>query len=231
MKNLRKHILLLFFLSGISGLIYEVVWVRMYSRLIGSTNYAISIVLAAFMGGLALGSFIFGKIIDKIARPIKPITINKKQVYDKVFKEVFGEHPELYDKVTHTLKDGEMNVEDEFLTFFMQDNKYTGKDNVIVVWREGKPQFYEVNKTFYKKDFNWKKIKKLIPVSYVLFSDTDPYVDKEYSIEFANKLESSLIEVKDAKHMNTESGFVEFPLILELCKTRLTYNKYINKNK
>jgi len=65
MKNIRKLIFTLFFISGISGLMYEVVWVRMYSRIIGSTNYAISIVLAAFMGGLALGSLIFGKIIDK----------------------------------------------------------------------------------------------------------------------------------------------------------------------
>jgi len=65
MKNIRKLIFTLFFISGISGLMYEVVWVRMYSRIIGSTNYAISIVLAAFMGGLALGSLLFGKIIDK----------------------------------------------------------------------------------------------------------------------------------------------------------------------
>ena len=65
MKNIRKLILSLFFVSGISGLMYEVVWVRMYSRIIGSTNYAISIVLAAFMGGLALGSILFGRISDR----------------------------------------------------------------------------------------------------------------------------------------------------------------------
>lgn len=46
-----------FFLSGISGLIYQVVWVRMLIRVFGITTFAISTVLAVFMTGLALGSF------------------------------------------------------------------------------------------------------------------------------------------------------------------------------
>ncbi|MER3406740.1 MAG: hypothetical protein C4289_17545, partial [Chloroflexota bacterium] len=46
---------LLFFCSGISGLIYQVVWVRMLSLAFGVTVHAISTVLAAFMAGLALG--------------------------------------------------------------------------------------------------------------------------------------------------------------------------------
>lgn len=65
MENVRRLVFFLFFVSGISGLMYQVVWVRMYSRIIGSTNYAIAIVLAAFMGGLAAGSFLFGKTIDR----------------------------------------------------------------------------------------------------------------------------------------------------------------------
>ena len=55
----------LFFFSGISALILEVVWLRMFSRALGCTSYATSTVLAAFMAGLALGSFIFGKLSDK----------------------------------------------------------------------------------------------------------------------------------------------------------------------
>jgi len=61
----KKVIFLLFFASGISGLIYEVVWLRILSRIIGITTYATAITLAAFMAGLALGSFIFGRIADK----------------------------------------------------------------------------------------------------------------------------------------------------------------------
>ena len=61
---------LLFFLSGISGLMYEVVWVRMLTRILGSTVYATSTVLAAFMAGLALGSLLVGRFIDRVQRPL-----------------------------------------------------------------------------------------------------------------------------------------------------------------
>lgn len=59
----------LFFLSGVSGLMYEVVWVRMLTRVLGSTTYAMSTVLAVFMGGLALGSFLAGRFADRFKRP------------------------------------------------------------------------------------------------------------------------------------------------------------------
>ncbi len=60
----------LFFLSGISGLMYQVVWVRMLTRILGHTVYATSTVLAAFMAGLALGSFLAGRWIDRSRRPL-----------------------------------------------------------------------------------------------------------------------------------------------------------------
>jgi spermidine synthase len=61
----RKLVFALFLASGISGLIYEVVWLRILSRITGVTTYATAITVAAFMAGLGLGSFIFGKFIDK----------------------------------------------------------------------------------------------------------------------------------------------------------------------
>ena len=60
----------LFFVSGVCGLMYEVVWVRMLTRILGSTSYATSTVLAVFMGGLALGSFLAGRFIDRVRRPL-----------------------------------------------------------------------------------------------------------------------------------------------------------------
>ncbi len=88
-------------------------------------------------------------------------------------------------------------------------------------------QIYLANKSFYNAVFDFEKLKKLIPVSYVLYSDNDPYVDEEYSKEFAQKLNSSLIFVKKAGHMNSEVNLNEFPLVLELCKTRLDLSLYI----
>ena len=62
---------LLFFLSGISGLIYQVVWVRMFGNVFGNTIYSASIVVAVFMLGLGVGSFMVGAWADRryAARP------------------------------------------------------------------------------------------------------------------------------------------------------------------
>ena len=56
---------LLFFLSGMTSLIYEVVWVKEFGLIFGVTTYAVSTVLAAFFAGLALGSYIAGRVIDR----------------------------------------------------------------------------------------------------------------------------------------------------------------------
>ena len=64
-------ILLCFFASGMSGLVYQVIWVRELVLVFGATTFAVSTVLTAFMGGLALGSFYFGRRSEKIKRPLR----------------------------------------------------------------------------------------------------------------------------------------------------------------
>ena len=60
-----------FVLSGATGLIYEVLWVRMLGLVFGATTLAVSTVLAAFMGGLALGSALAGRVGARVARPVR----------------------------------------------------------------------------------------------------------------------------------------------------------------
>ena len=60
----------LFFFSGISGLIYQVVWTRMLTLVFGHTIYSVSVVLSAFMAGLGLGSYLYGTTIDKFGKPL-----------------------------------------------------------------------------------------------------------------------------------------------------------------
>lgn len=55
-------IVILFLLSGFLGLVYEVVWIRKLGLVFGSTSIALSTVLGIFFGGLALGSFLFGRL-------------------------------------------------------------------------------------------------------------------------------------------------------------------------
>jgi spermidine synthase len=55
----------LFFLSGASGLIYQVIWVREFGNVFGNTIYSASLVVAVFMLGLGLGSWLLGPWSDR----------------------------------------------------------------------------------------------------------------------------------------------------------------------
>ena len=91
-------------------------------------------------------------------------------------------------------------------------------------------QFDHVNGSFYKTSWDFDKLKKLIPTSYVLHSDNDPYVERGHAVIFSKALDSSIIFVKRAGHMNSEVNLNEFPLVFELCNTRLDltlYQKYL----
>ena len=64
-KNWIYYVVLACFLfSGAAGLVYEVVWTRMLAQIFGNTTYAVATVLAAFMAGLAIGSYLFGRFAD-----------------------------------------------------------------------------------------------------------------------------------------------------------------------
>ncbi|HWC73052.1 MAG TPA: fused MFS/spermidine synthase, partial [Gemmatimonadales bacterium] len=60
---------ILFFLSGATGLIYELLWVRVLYQSFGSTIQSVTTVVAAYMGGLGLGAWMFGRIADRSTRP------------------------------------------------------------------------------------------------------------------------------------------------------------------
>ncbi|RME45079.1 MAG: spermidine synthase, partial [Deltaproteobacteria bacterium] len=64
-----RIVFVIFFFSGGSSLILETLWIRLLTLVFGSTTFAISTVVAAFMGGLALGSYLIGRFADEIRRP------------------------------------------------------------------------------------------------------------------------------------------------------------------
>src|SRR5438477_12716341 len=65
------YLVVLFFLSGISGLIYQVVWFRRLALIFGVTSYALGVVLAAFMSGLAIGSVLGGWVGNQNRDPMR----------------------------------------------------------------------------------------------------------------------------------------------------------------
>ncbi len=56
----------LFFLSGSTGLVYEVLWAKYLSLLLGNTAQAHTIVLATFLAGLDLGNAVLGPQADRV---------------------------------------------------------------------------------------------------------------------------------------------------------------------
>lgn len=93
--------------------------------------------------------------------------------------------------------------------------------NTEIAW-----QFDIVNESFYKQDFYFQKLKNNIPLSYVIYSDNDPYVSAKLALEFGKNLDSSSILIKNAFHINAPL-FQKNPLVLELCKTLLDPKDYL----
>src|SRR6516165_5287818 len=71
MFSKRSVFYAIFFLSGASGLVYEVIWVRLTGLVFGNTSHAISTVLGAFMAGLALGSWKLARTADRTPNPLR----------------------------------------------------------------------------------------------------------------------------------------------------------------
>ncbi|HET8947204.1 MAG TPA: fused MFS/spermidine synthase [Candidatus Polarisedimenticolia bacterium] len=63
-----RGLLVCLLLSGMSGLIYEVAWVRSLELIFGATTFAVATVLASFMGGLAAGSGVAGALAERLER-------------------------------------------------------------------------------------------------------------------------------------------------------------------
>lgn len=74
-RRLSGLLVLVFLLSGISGLIYQVVWMRMLIRVFGVTTFAVSTVLCVFMLGLALGSFAAGRWFGRGGRLLEKYAV------------------------------------------------------------------------------------------------------------------------------------------------------------
>ncbi len=78
MENRQKlAALFLFFFSGFSALIYEIIWARMLTFVFGTSIEAISAVITAFMFGLALGSYFAGRHADFIRRHLTAYAITE----------------------------------------------------------------------------------------------------------------------------------------------------------
>ena len=63
-------LLVCFFVSGFAALLYQTAWTREFAFLFGTSELAVVAVLAAYMGGLALGAAIAARVVRKLTRPV-----------------------------------------------------------------------------------------------------------------------------------------------------------------
>lgn len=59
-----------FVLSGIAALVYQTAWTRQFAIVFGTSELAIATVLAAYMGGLALGALLAERFLPRVLRPV-----------------------------------------------------------------------------------------------------------------------------------------------------------------
>src|SRR3972149_5200363 len=123
MNYARPLILLIFFLSGASGLIYEIVWTRLLSLVFGVSSFAISTVLTVFMAGLGIGGYIFGRLIDKRGNPLKVYALLEILIglYAILLPNIFSLTEWLYIKL-HVLTGGSfllLSAERFLISFFI----------------------------------------------------------------------------------------------------------------
>ncbi len=78
--------------------------------------------------------------------------------------------------------------------------------------------FDEINKTFTDRNFNWNKIKQNCKKFYIYHADNDPYIPIKKAKELANKLDTKVIEIKNAGHFNKKAGYNKFELLLKNIK-------------
>jgi len=69
MKN--RFLILACLLSGAAGLMYEILWMRAFSLILGSTTQAAALTFAAFLTGLALGARLFGSFAGRLHNPVR----------------------------------------------------------------------------------------------------------------------------------------------------------------
>ncbi|MFB5631313.1 MAG: spermidine synthase [Nitrosopumilaceae archaeon] len=101
---MNKNLLIIIFgLSGMAALIYEIVWIRPLTLVFGSSVYAVSTIISSFILGLAIGSWLAGKYSDKIKNHLKYFAMFQIGIgiYGLLLLPVFASLPGVYLEVYH----------------------------------------------------------------------------------------------------------------------------------
>jgi len=85
----------------------------------------------------------------------------------------------------------------------------------------GDERFDRINRSFFEKGFDWKKIRKNCAHFEVWHADNDPYLPVARGKEIADNLGIEVTIIKGAGHFNEKTGYTMFPLLLKEIKAQL----------
>lgn len=107
-----------------------------------------------------------------------------------------------------------------FLLRVLEEIKTKVKAVVFVAASAGvKPiKYYEVDRPFIEKPFDWEKIRNSAEHFFVFHSEDDPLICLGNGEKIAQEVGTNLIKLKDAGHFNAETGYTTFELLLEKLK-------------
>ena len=103
----RAVVLIALFVSGMAGLMHEVVWAKLLVSLIGNTADSNAVVLIVFMGGLAIGAVTFGKRADKWKKPLTVYALLEIAIgaYSLLIPTLLGFAGKLYESIAGEIFD------------------------------------------------------------------------------------------------------------------------------
>jgi hypothetical protein len=81
------------------------------------------------------------------------------------------------------------------------------------------PEYDALNETFINSSFDWSKIRQRAQRFEVIHGDNDPYVPLEQAQYFSENLACNLEVIPNGGHLNSESGYTEFPYLLTIIES------------
>jgi spermidine synthase len=90
-----------FFASGVAALLYQVIWQRLLVMFSGADVFSVTLIVAAFMGGLGIGNLVGGHVADRVSRARALLLFAVAEVAVGLFGLFSG--PFLYDVVYRRL--------------------------------------------------------------------------------------------------------------------------------
>lgn len=80
----------------------------------------------------------------------------------------------------------------------------------------GNTEYDELNKTFVHHDFNWNDINRNKGNATIFHGDNDPYVPMNHAEKLSKSIKTPITIIENGGHLNSESGYTEFPHLLEI---------------